>query len=52
LYQSYLPTNAVRAPLTAQLQGFKELSVGDPFGNLLVAAAHIADADADSAHEG
>jgi len=48
LYQQYLPTNAVRSPLVAQPYGFKEFSVRDPFGNLLLFAERISDADASS----
>jgi len=48
LYQQYLPTNAVRSPLEAKPYGLKEFSVRDPFGNLLLFAERISEADAGS----
>ena len=36
LYQQYLPTGAVCAPLEAKPWGFKEFCVRDPFGNLIL----------------
>ena len=36
LYQQYLPTGAVCAPLEARPWGFKEFCVRDPFGNLIL----------------
>src|SRR5712692_6198440 len=38
LYQQDLPTNAISSPLVAQPWGFKELSLHDPFGNLIILA--------------
>ena len=38
LYQRYLPTNAISSPLVAQPWGFKEFSIHDPFGNLIILA--------------
>ena len=52
LYQQYLPTNAIRSPLVAQPWGLKEFSVGDPFGNLIVFAEHLREADTGSEHGG
>ena len=48
LYQQYLPTNAVRSPLEAKPYGLKEFSVRDPFGNLILFAERIPEADASS----
>jgi catechol 2,3-dioxygenase-like lactoylglutathione lyase family enzyme len=36
LYQQYLPTGAVCAPLEAKPWGFKEFCIRDPFGNLVL----------------
>jgi uncharacterized glyoxalase superfamily protein PhnB len=46
LYQQYLPTSAVRSPLKAQPWGFKEFTVRDPSGNLIIFAERIPEADA------
>jgi hypothetical protein len=43
LYQQYLPTNAIAAPLEAKPYGLKEFCVRDPFGNLLLFAESIAE---------
>lgn len=48
LYQQYLPTNAVCAPLEAKSWGFKEFCVRDPSGNLILFAEHLPEADASS----
>jgi catechol 2,3-dioxygenase-like lactoylglutathione lyase family enzyme len=48
LYQRYLPTNAIHSPLRAQPWGLKEFSVGDPFGNLIIFAERLPEADASS----
>jgi catechol 2,3-dioxygenase-like lactoylglutathione lyase family enzyme len=48
LYQQYLPTNAVCAPLEAKPWGFKEFCVRDPFRNLILFAEHLSEADASS----
>ena len=36
LYQQYLPTGAIRSPLTSQPWGMKEFFLCDPFRNLLL----------------
>ena len=51
LYQQYLSTNAVRSPLEAKPWGLKEFFIGDPFGNLIIFAERISEADASSASE-
>ena len=43
LYQQDLPTNAIASPLVAQPWGFKELSLHDPFGNLIILAERSAE---------
>ena|SRR5579859_7271767 len=48
LYQQYLPTNAVCAPLAAKPWGFKEFCVRDPFGNLILFDEHLPQMDATS----
>jgi uncharacterized glyoxalase superfamily protein PhnB len=48
LYQQYLPTNAVQSPLEAKPWGLKEFFVRDPFGNLILFAERIPEADASS----
>ncbi len=52
LYQQYLPTNAIRTPLKAQPWGLKEFTVRDPFGNLIIFAERIPEADASSEQGG
>jgi hypothetical protein len=52
LYQQYLPTNAVRSPLEAKPYGLKEFSVRDPFGNLILFAERIPEADTSSEQGG
>jgi hypothetical protein len=51
LYQQYLPTNAVQSPFEAKPWGLKEFFVRDPFGNLIIFAERIAEADAGSESE-
>jgi hypothetical protein len=46
MYQEYLPAEARRAPLQTQPWGFKEFSMRDPSGNLLIFAEHVPEADA------
>jgi catechol 2,3-dioxygenase-like lactoylglutathione lyase family enzyme len=48
LYQQYLPTGAICAPLEAKPWRFKEFCVRDPFGNLLLFAERLSEADARS----
>ena len=48
LYQQYLPTNAVQSPLEAKPWGLKEFFIRDPFGNLILFAERIPEADASS----
>ncbi len=48
LYQQYVPTNAVRSPLEAKPYGLKEFGVRDPFGNFLLFAERIPEADVGS----
>ena len=48
LYQQYLPTNAVRSPLTAQPWGLKEFTIRDPSGNLIIFAERLAETNANS----
>jgi len=43
LYQRDIPTNAISSPLVAQPWGFKELSIHDPFGNLIIVAERSAE---------
>ena len=52
LYQQYLPTNAVCAPLEAKPWGFKEFCVRDPFGNLILFDERLPQTDATSEQEG
>jgi hypothetical protein len=40
-----LPTNAIASPLVAQPWGFTELSIHDPFGNLIIFAERRAEKD-------
>jgi len=46
LYQQYLPDQARQAPLQTQSWGFKEFSMRDPSGNLLIFAEYLSEADA------
>ena len=46
LYQQYLPAQARQAPLQTQPWGFKEFSMRDPSGNLLIFAEHLPGANA------
>jgi uncharacterized glyoxalase superfamily protein PhnB len=48
LYQQYLPTNAVCSPLTSQPWGFREFMIRDPFGNGILFAERISEADGSS----
>jgi catechol 2,3-dioxygenase-like lactoylglutathione lyase family enzyme len=52
LYQQYLPTKAIRSPLVAQPWGLKEFSLADPFGNLIVFAERLVEAEASSEQGG
>jgi DNA-binding HxlR family transcriptional regulator len=52
LYQQYLPTNAVQSAPQAQPWGLKEFFLRDPFGNLLLFAERIPEADASSEQGG
>ncbi len=45
LYEQYLPTHAIAAPLEAKPYGLKEFCVRDPWGNLLLFAERIAEAE-------
>jgi catechol 2,3-dioxygenase-like lactoylglutathione lyase family enzyme len=51
LYQHYLPTNAVQSPLEARPWGLKEFFIRDPFGNLILFAERIPEAEASSESE-
>jgi catechol 2,3-dioxygenase-like lactoylglutathione lyase family enzyme len=51
LYQHYQPTNAVQSPVEAKPWGLKKFFVRDPFGNLILFAERIAEADAGSASQ-
>jgi catechol 2,3-dioxygenase-like lactoylglutathione lyase family enzyme len=46
LYQQYLPAEARQAPLQTKPWGFKEFTMRDPSGNLIIFAEHIPEADA------
>ena len=46
LYQQYLPAEAHQAPLQTKPWGFKEFTMRDPSGNLIIFAEHIPEADA------
>jgi len=48
LYQQYLPTNAVQSAPEAKPWGLKEFFLRDPFGNLLLFAERLPEADATS----
>ncbi len=52
LYQQYLTTNAVQSVLEAKPWGLKEFFIRDPFGNLILFAERIPEADANSEQEG
>jgi DNA-binding HxlR family transcriptional regulator len=52
LYQQYLPTNAVQSPPEAKPWGLKEFFLRDPFGNLILFAESIPEADASSEQGG
>jgi hypothetical protein len=43
LYQQYLPTNAVQAPLEAKPWGLKEFFICDPFRNIILFAEGISE---------
>ncbi len=46
LYEQYLPAEARQAPLQTKPWGFKEFSMRDPSGNLIIFAEHLSEADA------
>ena len=50
LYQQYLPTDAVQSPLEAKAWGLKEFSLRDPFGNLLLFAERLPEAESGARH--
>jgi uncharacterized glyoxalase superfamily protein PhnB len=52
LYQQYVPTNAVCSPLKTQPWGFKEFMMRDPFGNGILFAERIPQANASSERGG
>ncbi len=45
LYQQYVPTGAIRSPLTSQPWGMKEFFLCDPFRNLLLFGESIPEED-------
>jgi hypothetical protein len=51
LYQQYLPTNAVQAPLEAKPWGLKEFFIKDPFRNIILFAESISEEEASTAQE-
>jgi hypothetical protein len=46
LYQQYLLAEARQAPLQTKPWGFKEFTMRDPSGNLIIFVEHIPEADA------
>ncbi len=52
LYQQYLPTNAVQAPLEAKSWGLKEFFICDPFRNIILFAEDLSEEEASAAQEG
>ena len=52
LYQQYLPTNTVPSVPQAQPWGLKEFFIRDPFGNPIIFAESIPEADASSGQGG
>ncbi len=49
LYQQYVPTGAIRSPLTSQPWGMKEFFLCDPFRNLLLFGESIPEEESETA---